>query len=72
MSSGENKLMKRRLAGAWISSVISITLVLFLVGVGSLLLVNAKSVSDYFKENVQVSVLLKQEVTEDEAMSFST
>ena len=51
MSSGENKLMKRRLAGAWISSVISITLVLFLVGVGSLLLVNAKSVSDYFKEN---------------------
>ena len=72
MSSGENKLMKRRLAGAWISSVISITLVLFLVGVGSLLLVNAKGVSDYFKENMQVSVLLKQEVTEDEAMSFAT
>ncbi len=72
MSAGENKLIRRRLAGAWISSVISITLVLFLVGVASLLLVNAKGVSDYFKENMQVSVLMKQEATEDEAMDFAT
>ena len=72
MSAGDNKLMRRRLAGAWISSVISITLVLFLVGVASLLLVNAKSVSDYFKENMQVSVLMKQPVPEDEAKAFAT
>lgn len=72
MSAGENKLIRRRLAGAWVSSVISITLVLFLVGVASLLLVNAKSVSDYFKENVQVSVLMRQEVQEGEAMDFAT
>ena len=72
MSSGENKLIRRRLAGAWLSSVISITLVLLLVGVASLLLVNAKSVSDYFKENVQVSVLMRPDVTEDEAMNYAT
>ena len=72
MSAGENKLIRRRLAGAWLSSVISISLVLLLVGVASLLLVNAKSVSDYFKENMQVSVLMKQEVTENEAMDFTT
>lgn len=72
MSSGENKLIRRRLAGAWLSSVISITLVLLLVGVASLLLVNTKSVSDYFKENVQVSVLMKQEVSEEEAMNYAT
>lgn len=72
MSSGENRLIRRRLAGAWLSSVISISLVLLLVGVASLLLVNAKSVSDYFKENMQVSVLMKQEVTENEAMDFTT
>lgn len=72
MSAGENKLIRKRLAGAWISSVISITLVLFLVGVASLLLVNAKSVSDYFKENVQVSVLMKQDVSEDDAMDFAS
>ena len=72
MSSGENKLIRRRLAGAWLSSVISITLVLLLVGVASLLLVNAKSVSDYFKENVQVSVLMRPDVTEDEAINYAT
>lgn len=72
MSSGENKLIRRRLAGAWLSSVISITLVLLLVGVASMLLVNAKSVSDYFKENVQISVLMKQEVGDDEAMAYAT
>ena len=72
MSASENRLIKRRLAGAWISSVISITLVLFLVGVASLLLVNAKSVSDYFKENVQISVLMKQDVSESDAMDFAT
>ena len=70
MSTGENRLIRRRLAGAWISSVISITLVLFLVGVASLLLVNAKSVSDYFKENDQISVLMAQEATEDQAMEL--
>lgn len=72
MSAGENKLIRRRLAGAWISSVISITLVLFLVGVASMLLVNAKNVSDYFKENVQVSVMLRQDVSEDDAMDLAT
>ncbi len=71
MSSGENKLIRRRLAGAWISSVISITLVLLLVGLASLLLVNAKSVSDYFKENVQVSVMMKQDVSEEAASVYA-
>ena len=72
MSAGENKLIRRRLAGAWLSSVISITLVLLLVGVASMLIVNAKSVSDYFKENMQVSVLMKQDVSEDDAMAYAT
>lgn len=70
MAAGENKLMRRRLVGAWLSTVISISLVLLLVGVAGLLVANAKSVSDYFKENMQVSVLMKQEVSEDEAMEY--
>lgn len=71
MSKGENKIMRRRLANAYLSSVISISLVLLLVGVASMLLVNAGSVSDYFKENMQVSVLLKDTVSEEKAMSYS-
>ena len=70
MSSNDNKLMRRRLANAYLSSVISISLVLLLVGVASLLLVNAKSVSDYFKENMQVSVMMKQNVSDESALEF--
>lgn len=70
MASGENRLIRRRLAGAWLSTVISISLVLLLVGVAGLLVANAGSVSDYFKENMQVSVLMKQEVGDDEAMEY--
>ena len=62
--------MRRRLANAYLSSVISISLVLLLVGVASMLLVNAKSVSDYFKENMQVSVMMKQDVSEDDALKY--
>lgn len=65
-----NKIIRRRLANAYLSSVISISLVLLLVGVASMLLVNAKSVSDYFKENMQVSVMMKQTVSEDVAMKY--
>ena len=72
MSKAENKIMRRRLMNAYLSSVISISLVLLLVGVASLLLVNAKSVSDYFKENMQVSVMMKQHVTDEAAMDFQT
>lgn len=70
MASGENRIIGRRLVNAYLSSVISISLVLLLVGVASLLLVNARSVSDYFKENMQVSVLLKTDVSEMDALAF--
>ena len=65
-----NTAMRRRLVSAWISTVISLALVLLLVGVGTLLLVNARAVSDYFKENMQVSVLLKQHVNEEQAVQY--
>ena len=62
--------MRRRLMNAYLSSVISISLVLLLVGVASMLLVNAKGVSDYFKENMQVSLMMKQTVAEEDALKF--
>ena len=70
--SDNNKIMRRRLANAYLSSVISISLVLLLVGLASMLLVNAKSISDYFKENMQVSVMMKQNVSEEKALGFKT
>ena len=70
MGKGENNIIGRRLANSYLSSVISISLVLLLVGIASLLLVNAKSVSDYFKENMQVSVMLRPDVGDDAAARF--
>lgn len=70
MSKRQKKIMKRRIANAYLSTVISISLVLLLVGVASMLLVNAGSVSNYFKENMQVSVVLKPEVSDDDALAL--
>ncbi len=70
MSNADNRIMRRRLRNAYLSSVISISLVLLLVGVASMLLVNAKGVSDYFKENMQVSVMMKQSVSDEAALKF--
>lgn len=62
--------MRRRLVNAYLSSVISISLVLLLVGVAAMLLVNAKGVSNYFKENMQVTVMMKQNVSDEAAMDY--
>ena len=72
MATGENRMIRRRLANAYLSSVVSISLVLLLVGVASLLMVNTRSVSDYFKENMKVSVLMMPEVSDAQAMEFQT
>ena len=70
MRKAENKIIRRRMASAWISMLISITLVLMLVGVATLLMVNARSISDYFRENMAVSVVLKTEVSDADASAF--
>lgn len=65
-----NEIIRRRLANAYLSSVISISMVLLLVGIASMLLVNARSISDYFKENMQVSVMMKQSVSDADALEY--
>lgn len=62
--------MRRRLANAYLSSIISISMVLLLVGLAAMLLVNAKGISGYFKENMQVSVMMKQTVSEEDALAY--
>ena len=62
--------MRRRLRSAYLSTVISISLVLLLVGVAALLLVNARGVSDYFKELMQISVLMKPDISDAQTLEF--
>lgn len=72
MPKGEKKKMKRRLTGAYLSSVISISLVLLLIGVASALILNAGRVSNYFKENIQISLLCAPEVGEQQAAACTS
>ena len=72
MARKENRTLRRRLAFSWISTVICISLVLLLVGVAALLLVNARSVSNYFKENLKLSVILVQDASEDQAIKLQS
>ncbi|PLX11221.1 MAG: cell division protein FtsX, partial [Marinilabiliales bacterium] len=64
MSKKETNITKRRLRSSYITSIISISLVLFLLGLLGLLVLNAKRLSDYVKENIGFSVILKENVKE--------
>ncbi|WP_338732642.1 cell division protein FtsX [Mangrovimonas cancribranchiae] len=59
MSSSFERYQKRRLISSYFSVVLSIALVLFLLGLLGLLVLNAKKVSDHFKEQVVVTIYLK-------------
>ena len=72
MPKGEKKKIKRRLTGAYLSSVISISLVLLLIGTAAALILNAGRVSNYFKENIQISLLCGPNVTEAQAASCAS
>lgn len=61
MAQQEKNIINQQLVQSYLSSVISISLVLLLVGITGLLAVNARTVSDYFKEHLGVSVILDQE-----------
>ncbi len=66
MSSSFEKYQKRRLITSYISVVVSIALVLFLLGVLGLLVLNTKKVADYFKETIAVGVYFKDTAKEVE------
>ena len=66
MSSSFEKDQKRRLISSYFSVVLSIALVLFLLGLLGMLVLNAKKVSDHFKEQVVITIYLKENAKEVE------
>ena len=58
MSTSFDQFQKRKLISSYFSVVISIALVLFLLGCLGLLILNAKTISDNFKEQVVVTIYL--------------
>jgi cell division transport system permease protein len=66
VASSFEKYQKRRLITSYFSVVISIALVLFLVGLLALLVLNTKKVADNFKEQIALTVYLKDSAKEVE------
>lgn len=64
MASSDVKIEKRRLRSSYITSTISITLLLILLGIIGLLLLNTKRIRDYVRENIVFMVILKDNVRE--------
>ncbi len=59
MSKSFERYQKRKLISSYFSVVLSISLVLFLLGVLGLLVLNTKKMADHFKEQITISVFLK-------------
>ena len=62
----EEKFNKRRLLSNYFSLVVIISLVLFLTGIMGLLLLNSKKVADHFKEQIAMTVYIKDTAKEIE------
>ena len=64
MKNTETGLSKTKLRSSYLTLVISVSLVLFLLGVLGLILINAKELSDYFRESLSFSVMLNDDAKE--------
>ncbi len=64
MPSKEDTYYKNRINSSYITSVISITLVLFTLGMLGLIVLQANSLSNYIKENIGFEIIIKPGVKE--------
>lgn len=60
----ERNSNKRRIAGSYAMSLVSITLVLFLLGVFALLMMHAQKLSNHIKENIGFEIVMNSNVKE--------
>jgi len=72
MSTSFEKYQKRRLQSSYISVILSIAFVLFLLGLFGLLVLNTKKVSDYFKEQASITIFLKDDVSKQSVKNLQT
>ena len=68
----EKSSSKRRVAGSYFMSLMSITLVLFLLGVFALLMMHAQKLSNHLKENIGFEVVMNSNVKEDRILQLQS
>ncbi|OYT13085.1 MAG: cell division protein FtsX [Bacteroidetes bacterium 4572_114] len=64
MRQREEKYYRRKVNTSYITSVISISLVLFTLGVLGFFVINAKSISRYIRENIGFEIIMEQNTRE--------
>ena len=64
MARSEDKYSRRRLRSSYFSTIISISLVLIMLGMLGLVLLYAEKLSRYVKENISITIILKENVKE--------
>ena len=64
MSKHEERYYRRRIATSQVTTIISITLVLFLMGLFGMIILHARLLSDYVKENIGFSIMIREGVKE--------
>lgn len=68
MTQTKKERTQRRITRSYITSTISITLVLFILGIIGLLFINARVISRQVKESLKVSVFLKDQAKEADVL----
>ena len=71
MRNKKNKSLNKKIVSSSVSVIISLSLVLFVVGLLSLVLINAQKLSNYVKENIGFSIMIKEDVKEIEVIEFN-
>lgn len=71
MEASAGKDGNRKLRSSYASSIISISLVLFMLGLLGLLVLDAKKISDYVKEHVQLNIFLSDNASQLDIDKFS-
>lgn len=64
MSKSEKQSTEIKVKTSFVSTIISISLVLFLMGLLGLIVINAKKISEHVKENIGLSLYLNEEVND--------
>jgi len=60
----QEDISKGRLRSSYLTQIVSISLVLFLLGLLGFVLINARELSDYFRESLSFSVMLDEDAKE--------
>jgi cell division transport system permease protein len=61
----EKQVGSGRLRASYITSIISIMLVLFMLGLLGMIILHGKKLSDYVRENISISLMLKEDVSDE-------